>query len=182
MTRSYIIKRLYIVVLVAFIIWTCWAFSRVEEAALWPHVKGNVVSTKLDIKYLPNLVNTKEILRWYGADVRYEYTIGDKRYSANRVSFADKDTRKSKDALKVINRYRKQGEPVVYYDPKDPKKAVLERWGIMDTFVCIMGAGLLLILGLLVFLFEDRKESEKRLLSEIPKLIFRDKYGNLIRS
>lgn len=144
-------KKLYAIVLLVFLVWVGFIYAKVRDVSLWHEAKGTILSTSLDVRYSPNFINPKERIRSYGAQVRYAYFVDGKRYVSRRVSFADKHSRKSKDVLKVINKYRKHQEPKVYYNPKDPRRSALETNGIWQPWFLLMIAGLLGILGLIVY-------------------------------
>ncbi len=123
-----------------------------QSALQWPQVRGQVVSSMLSIKHLPKFIDSNPgLTRWYGADVQYEYVVNDRPYLSKRVSFRDGESRNPKIALKVMNKYRRQDEVMVYYDPINPQQAVLEPGYIGDIFMPLAAGGLLLILSLFIF-------------------------------
>ena len=93
-------------------------------------------------------------MRWYGAEVQYEYSVGGIPYISNRLSFEVLGTRSPKSALKEMNRYRHQHQVVVYYDPTNPQQSVLEPANIGDISIPLMVGILLVFLGIF-FLYDE---------------------------
>ncbi len=139
--------------------------SESREALKWPQTKGQVISSVLTIGHLPDFMGLKfDPVRWYGTDVQYEYSVGDGRYASNRVSFQEGATRDPKDALKVMNKYRRQHQVMVYYDPAHPQRSVLEPANIGDILTPLVAGGLLAFLGLF-FLYSKSLEINRDALS-----------------
>jgi tetratricopeptide (TPR) repeat protein len=99
--------------------------------------------------------------RLYRADVQYEYTVGDGRYSSNRVTFQDKASRDLGNALKVMNKYRHQRNVMVYYNSQDPEQAILEPANIGDMTIPLMMGGLFAFLGMFA-LYQQSLEIKTR--------------------
>ena len=135
-----------------------WIFSLVVEsrsAIKWPKARGQMISSLLFIKHLPKFVDSSaDPTRWYGADVQYEYSVGDNTYVSNRLSFAVWGTRNPKDALREMNKYRHLNEVTVYYDPANPQSSVLEPTDIGDITIPLMIGALLAFWGI-VFLYDE---------------------------
>jgi tetratricopeptide (TPR) repeat protein len=143
---------------VSILCWVCSLLIESRGALNWPQTKGQAVSSLLTITHLPKFIDTSDDpMRWYGTDVQYEYSVGYMAYSSNRVSFRDEGVRGPKTALKVMNKYRHHHDVTVYYNPANPKEAVLEPSNIGDILTPLMVGGLLALVGLF-FLFEQFSE------------------------
>lgn len=143
---------------IAILSWIFLTFSESQTALKWPQTKGQVVSSSLFIKHLPAFVDQNpDPLRWYGADVQYKYTVGGNLYVSHRVSLNSWGVRSPMAALKVMNKYRKQHEVTVYYDPANPAKALLEPGDIGEIAWPLLIGGLLVFFGF-YFLFNESIE------------------------
>jgi len=137
---------------IAILFWICCLLVASRDATQWIQTKGQVVSSLLTIDHLPKFVDLRDDpTRWYGSDVLYEYSVGDITYLSNKVSMNDGSVRSPQSALKVMNKYRHQHEVTVYFNPSNPKQAVLEPWNIGDIYLQLMVGGLFTILGLFYF-------------------------------
>lgn len=150
------IKRLllFIITVLGFVLlfWTCKLLIGSQDTLKWPHTKGQVISSTLDIKdSTDGILGLKSMpKRLYSADVQYQYVVDGGLYTADRVSFQNKETRKIKDALKVMNKYRHQHEVNVYYNPADPQQAILEPANVGDITLPLLAGGLLAFWGLII--------------------------------
>ncbi|MEW5718265.1 MAG: DUF3592 domain-containing protein [Chloroflexota bacterium] len=109
----------------------------------WLNVPGNLLSfeitrgkTKRQTHYYPHL--------------EYEYTVNGTRYTSKRISFGYL-AYDSEDEVKSDIERQIRGNPVkVYYNPKNPKDAVLICGGASGSAVLI-GIGVMLIVLPLLF-------------------------------
>jgi hypothetical protein len=76
--------------------------------------------------------------------VRYEYVVGGRTYTCDRVSFGDHSSSDAARAQAIVKRYPKGRKVTAYYDPEDPSLAVLER-GTSGWTYAPLGMGLLLL-------------------------------------
>jgi len=89
----------------------------------WPAVMGWVVRSQAqqvatDTGYV------------YRADIAYDYTVGARKYTGQRVRFAEPGygPKAQRDAALLTVQHYPVGQPMaVYYDPRHPEHAVLER-------------------------------------------------------
>jgi tetratricopeptide (TPR) repeat protein len=134
---------------IATLVWVCSLLIESKDALKWPQTKGQVISSLLIIDHLPKFIDREDDpMRWYGADIQYEYSVGDMTYISNRVSPHDGYARNPKNILRVLNKYRHQHEVSVYYDPADPQKAMLEPANVGGIFIPLIIGGLVSFLGL----------------------------------
>lgn len=81
----------------------------------WQVAKGKIISSRVvadDGHY---------------AEVRYEYMAYGSRYTGHSVSNADSVSLNYDDAKKIVDKYYPSREVDVYYDAKNPGRAVLEK-------------------------------------------------------
>ena len=94
----------------------------------------------------------------YYPKIRYQYEVGGKIYIRDRISFAGGEGgEKKSEAQAVVNRYPSGQKVIVYYDPKHPEKAVLERGLIWKTFMPFI-AGLAFLAVAIVCLKASRRD------------------------
>jgi tetratricopeptide (TPR) repeat protein len=90
-------------------------------------------------------------MRWYGVDVQYKYSVGDRDYVSHKISLRDGLSRNPKNALKIMNKYRHQHEVTVFYNPADSQQAVLEPADMGDIAIPLIVGGLLVLLWFIAF-------------------------------
>ena len=150
------IKNIFLFVIagtgVAILYWGGCVLEQSREALNWPQTKGNMISSLLTVNHLPKFIDRQaDPARWYGAQVQYEYTVGDKMYLSDRLAFQKYDTRSPREALKVMNKYRRLHKVAVYYNPKNPREAVLQPGYVGDIYIPLIIGGFLVFIGMLIF-------------------------------
>lgn len=101
----------------------------------WPTASGRILLAQVD-------TDTDEDGTTYSADVSYEYFINDQRYQDDTVSFGEYGSGNPKHAQEIVDRYPVGQAVTVYYDPEQPKTAVLEP-GVTWSSYLMLGIGLL---------------------------------------
>lgn len=146
----------------AILLWICILMIESRTELKWTQTKGHVIDSSLTIKHLSRFMNSNaDPLRWYGVDVQYEYTVDGGLYLSNRLAIQEIKTRNAKTALNIMNKYRRNREVIVYYNPDDPLKTVIEPENIGDIAIPLLLAGLMVIIGLFV-LYESSMEVKTR--------------------
>jgi hypothetical protein len=116
--------------------------QRARTSAEWPSTQGNLLSfeiTKSTVKHQTH----------YYPHLEYEYTVNGTRYTSKRISFGYL-AYDSEDKVKSDIEQRVQNPTKVFYDPKNPKDAVLIHDKARDSAVLI-GIGVMLIVIPLLF-------------------------------
>ena len=94
----------------------------------------------------------------FTARISYEYTIDDRQFNGDRVSFGDYSG-SATHAKEIVARYPLGKQVVVHFDPNSPAAAVLEP-GLATMSFVITGAGLLLVaIGVFGFRKEWKRHS-----------------------
>ena len=76
--------------------------------------------------------------------MQYEYQVDTQIYQSNRLAFQEAGYSSYKKAFKVVEAFP-AGNPVwVFYDPANPRNAVLERKAHGNNFLMVAGAALVL--------------------------------------
>lgn len=87
----------------------------------WPIILGVVTWSNLD--YSPGSADSTDS---YGANVKYDYALGNSTYGGSRVTFGSKWFDTKDEALDVIRHYPVGKAVSVSYDPLHPDISVLE--------------------------------------------------------
>jgi hypothetical protein len=152
-------------------LWERWAaFFAALESRRWRATMGHVARTVVTY-------STFRRGRSYTPAVRYSYGVGDERLVAERFAFTVTEGGGDEGAAAaraVVERFRAGSDVQVFYDPKKPKRATLDRsvppvvaitlgW----LSVLLVGAGVMLSLGVIIVRgpFEDPPN-----LGEVPSL------------
>lgn len=93
-----------------------------EKSLGWPSVKGEVASATIREKG-----RTARNRSSYQATIKYKYVVMQKSYLSQRVAFGTKITGPRNWAQEIVDKYPKGSGVTVFYDPKDPSIATLER-------------------------------------------------------
>ncbi len=116
----------------------------------WPQTNGKITHS-----------GTEAVGNRYRVLLQYEYTVNGSRYNSHILSYLDtfllfflSGTRSARAANHLAAKYPVDTEVFVHYDPKNPKRSVLETelWNgnvaIIAIILAIMGGIFLLGLGL----------------------------------
>ena len=145
-------KPFLVVLILLGIVLVCWSIQELgknRQIKEWPQVKGKITAASFHINHR-TVSGANEGVRWYGPDVQYEYSVGLKKYTSRRLSFQDTDSKNVNDALQVMNKYRKQPDVNVYYNPKNPDEAVLRPERSVDVFWPLMAGVTCILLSLIL--------------------------------
>lgn len=101
------------------------------------------LETTGEILYFNIIDNFEDI----DVDVKYKYVVDEKIYTGEKISYGDSSTKNDLEVNRLSKKFSNVGEIVpVYYNPKKPSQAVLERGN--DFF-----SSWPLIMGLFIFFF-----------------------------
>lgn len=90
-----------------------------QDSLDWPTTYGVIILS--EVKEIKDEGSTT-----FSANVRYKYSIGEKPYSSDQVSFGQYSSSDSEYAWSIIHRYSTGQKVKVYFNPADPNKSVLE--------------------------------------------------------
>ena len=97
-----------------------WNMMRGSKAASWPTMPGQIKSAEIQKRHASRSDKVR-------AEVRYDYKVEGVDYSADRVFFGDRVySAWGGVAMREIAQYQPESTVQVYYNPDDPKDAVLE--------------------------------------------------------
>jgi hypothetical protein len=117
-----------------FILWGGYEIMAGYASKKWPSAEGKITSSYVQ-KQVRSIEDSSKKPTYY-PKVRYQYSVGGKSYTGDRINFSGGEggEKKSKSQA-VVDRYPSGQKVIVYYDPKHPDKAVLERGIIWKTFM-----------------------------------------------
>jgi hypothetical protein len=112
----------------AYAIWTLVVKRRDQGTGNWPRTEGRVTSSFL---YEHERDTPQGIIRSFTPVIDYEYEVDGLMYASNRRNFLPRETKtyaNRLDAESVIAKYTLDKDETipVYYNPNNPKQAVLE--------------------------------------------------------
>lgn len=93
-----------------------------RECPQWPGTPGRI--TKSEVAR-----NASGDSTTYYPSLRYEYAVSGKPYTGNRISFRNGETVRRVSSQRIVDRYPAGMQVEVFYDPKQPTVAVLDRKG-----------------------------------------------------
>ena len=113
------------------------------ETSGWPVAEGKITSSLLGGGRSSRHSNRSSSSMTYGANICYEFFVGDQKHLGTRVSYGDSSSSFKGHGTDIVERYPVGKKVTVHYDPKNPKIAVLETGAPVIAYG-LMGAGLLI--------------------------------------
>lgn len=111
-----------------------WQDVRVRS---WPTVPGIIRHAVVESRV------RSETMTSHHARILYDYEVGGRQYAGDRLAFSRRASRRAAEADKA--KYPPGKLVRVYYDPKRPRRAVLEtRAGIAGTLILLFVGAMLL--------------------------------------
>ncbi len=117
----------------------------------WPTASAKITKSEVDVKR--EGVGRSET-RTYSAEISFDYTVDGRKQSSSKVRIGSISKTNSKSrAQKTVDKYKVGSTAKAFYDPNDPKMAILEP-GLSFYSVTATIIGLVFsILGVLVMAF-----------------------------
>jgi hypothetical protein len=139
-----------------FILWGGYEIMEGYASKKWPSVMGKVTSSYVQ-KQVRSIKDSSKKPTYY-PKVRYQYSVGGKSYTGDRISFSGGDGgEKKSEAQAVVDRYPSGQQVIVYYDLKHLERAVLIMGFTWKTFMPF-AAGLAFLAVAIVCLKAYRKQ------------------------
>ena len=139
-----------------FVLWGGYEIKAGYASKKWPSVEGKITSSYVQ-KQMRSVKDSSKKPTYY-AKVRYQYEVSGKIYTGDRISFSGGEGgEKKSESQAVVDHYPSGQKVIVYYDPKHPDKAVLERGLIWKTFMPLV-AGLAFLAVAIVCLKAFRRD------------------------
>ncbi len=145
---------------IAMILWACGAiFEHVEAKQIFKETTGQIVATGAqEVRVYRTRSNHHTGGRshrgptYQDLDLLYEYKVDGNSYTGGLLDFGEniRPTKWSVDV--VLNKYPKGANVPVYYDPADPRRAILQLEWPAENLLCILmgGSFAFLFLGLML--------------------------------
>lgn len=122
-------------------------YLQVRAASSWPSTPGRVVVSNSEVRDVKVIDNTradlKRIEQRNFADIVYEYTVSGQKLRNNRVNIGE--NRGNFEVAETIARYPVGTEVTVFYNPRQPRDAVLERELPKGIGGCLAIAGIIVL-------------------------------------
>jgi hypothetical protein len=99
-----------------------WKGIQVHHAAAWPSTRGRIVKSTLRAQHHRHQADVTQVSNV--ADVEYEFILGNRVFRGTRISIGEIAGARLEETL---NHYSLGASVPVYYDPKNPENALLER-------------------------------------------------------
>jgi hypothetical protein len=138
------------VILGGFSIWGVTQLYESIRGYSWPHVNGTVISSAARSERM-NSGKGEWISHW--PEVRYEYIVGNRRVTADRIRFIVRGMNE-KETQRVVSSYPMGKAVTVYYDPWDASTSVLEP-GIWWPIIPILVLSIMLTLLMPAIIYSD---------------------------
>ena len=113
-----------------------------KESATWPTAQGEVRGSSLETR--GSLIRGNS----YRAKVMYNFTVNEKRFSGNLVTFSDHRSGNPSHARDIVKMYPKGEAVTVYYNPQNPQVCVLEPGVKGQVGIGIIFGPVLMMLGI----------------------------------
>ncbi|MDB5503733.1 MAG: hypothetical protein JWR89_3635 [Tardiphaga sp.] len=122
-------------------------YLQVRAARDWPSTPGTVVVSRSEVRDVKVIDDTRDdrqgVEQRNFADIVYEYTVSGQKLRNNRVEIGE--NRGNVDVAETIARYPVGTAVTVFYNPRQPRDAVLEREMPKGTAGCL-GIGTVIVL------------------------------------
>ena len=152
--RRAIFGLVFVGVGIGLTIWGNGILQNAKESTKWPTTDGRILSSRVtESRSTTGTRRNRRPKYTYGAEVRYEYTVKERKHTSNKVSFGQYSSSNPGHAESIVRRYP-QGKAVkVFYNPDNPSTATLEAGASWSSYAILIGgvvfcfAGLLLIVS-----------------------------------
>lgn len=125
---------------------------RAGASASWPRVLGKALTAWVK-KQVVTSGKSSSRQTWYRPTVEYEYLVNGVLYRADRIAFGNVSSQNEENAQRLLDQIVKAGSVQVYYNPQNPKDAVLLNTSAPGSMGFILGGATLILLPLLFWLY-----------------------------
>ena len=113
---------------------------KATKSTSWPSTSGKVLESTLDISR-GNKLSDKTIL----PHLLYEYEVGGKKYTSNKIHILRGWT--ENEAVLYPDRYPKDSLIIVFYNPRNPAEAVIEKGFHHTGFLGLYVSAIFMFMG-----------------------------------
>jgi hypothetical protein len=114
-------------------------YRKVRASRSWPSTPGRIAGGKVEMVMQSSGDDDGERASYYPA-IQYEYQVGGQTYRGGEIAFNQRTYSSQKEAEAALRNYPEGGGVQVYYDPRQPGRAVLERKASVGTVLMVIGA------------------------------------------
>jgi hypothetical protein len=125
--------------------------KKVKASAAWPSTTGTVLDVTVRREFQQGSGDDPDSYAFY-PDVRYVYAVQGRTYNGNGIRFDLRGFASEKSAWQAVVAYPPGQAVQVFYDPRKPEQAVLERKNSAGTALLIIG-GVFAGIAILALLF-----------------------------
>ena len=122
--------------------------KQAEEVKKWPSVKGVVVDSKV-VSHLDSESNQT----MYAPAITYRYKVDGKEFTCSNFGFVNVSYNDGFEAEKIVKSYPVGKEVTVYYNPKNPYKAVLNKNTTKLIYIPHVLGGIFFLIGIILVFF-----------------------------
>jgi hypothetical protein len=134
------------------IVWGSNELKGAYQSRSWPSTQGKITSSYIK-KQVNKKSSTNRTTTSFSAKVHYRYMVGGKTYSGDMICFGGTYSGGKRSlAKKVADSYPKGKKVTVYYNPENPKEAVLKTGFSWTTFMVFIGGLLFLCVGIACYI------------------------------
>jgi hypothetical protein len=137
----YIIGGVFAAIAVIAAIGAVRQFIRRSRSKSWPIAAGRVTVSEVtaETRTETDSDNTRRQVTMYGSRIAYAYSVGGVAYEGHLVDWIDgMQTNMQGPARRVVEKYPVGQNVNVYYDPANPKMAVLEPWRMKGILFIVL--------------------------------------------
>jgi hypothetical protein len=116
-------------------------FLEAKASAAWPAVIGTITRAE---------VGTTAVGRYF-ADVAYTYYVGDAEFTGSKIRASDGECNIRDGAVQAIGDLTVGKQIPVFYNPSDPRKALLEPGAGCQEYVLLLVPAGMFVMGLWSF-------------------------------
>ena len=113
--------------------------QKATESLNWPKVQGTITEAEVKKDYDTDAEGFTTTT--YAPKIQYQYQVGEEEFTNDQISFGGTRTySSSKKAEEALSQYPVNGSVTVYYNPENPKEAVLVQGTKGTMTLIIVGA------------------------------------------
>ncbi len=125
------------------------SLRRAKNTEFWRYTSGKILRSEIETIQRNTINNRNEIV--YAPKIIYSYEVDEKEYVSNRIKIMnDYSSNSPKAVQKIISKYRRDSDVVIYYNPRKPEKSVLEK-GISKNIYILLIFSFVILIGSLLF-------------------------------
>lgn len=124
---------------------------RASAAAAWPSVPGTILVSRLTSGEVSSGDDSSTTR--YDVKLEYEYAVDGQTHRGKRLAFGSVGSTDRAAVERHLTRYPEGAKVEVFYDPRDPKAAVLEKRASGQNLMAIVMGVVVIATGVAVTLF-----------------------------